>query len=323
MSEILYQTLGETVQIETVLAAGVWAIFVDSNQLESALLNLAVNARDAMPHGGKLTIEAANTYLDEAYSAIADVPAGQYVGIFVSDTGTGMTPEIASKAFDRFFTTKEVGQGTGLGLSQVYGLIKQSGGYVKITARLEREPRSRFICLDISQLTAPLKRNPLQSPFARANGETILVVEDDADVRSSVVEILGELGYRVIEARDGLSALRQLDAYPETRLLLTDVGLPGGMNGRQLADEALRRKTGLNVVFASGYARNAIVHRGRLDPSVELIMKPFTYAELAANVSPRPGCSMREAFADVSGHVFCGRSGPGFRGFIIKPWRYA
>jgi CheY-like chemotaxis protein len=284
MSEILHQTLGETVQIETVLAAGVWAIFVDSNQLESALLNLAVNSRDAMPQGGKLTIEAANTYLDEAYSAIAEVPAGQYVGIFVSDTGTGMTPEVASKAFDPFFTTKEVGQGTGLGLSQVYGFIKQSGGYVKIYSEVGAGTTIKIYLPRYISADRATEEKPAAIPIARANGETILVVEDDADVRSSVVEILGELGYRVIEARDGLSALRQLDAYLETRLLLTDVGLPGGMNGRQLADEALRRRPGLKVLFASGYARNAIVHHGRLDPGVELIMKPFTYAELAAKV---------------------------------------
>src|SRR5580658_3503354 len=228
MSEILHQTLGETVQIETVLAAGVWAIFVDSNQLESALLNLAVNSRDAMPQGGKLTIEAANTYLDEAYSAIAEVPAGQYVGIFVSDTGTGMTPEVASKAFDPFFTTKEVGQGTGLGLSQVYGFIKQSGGYVKIYSEVGAGTTIKIYLPRYISADRATEEKPAAIPIARANGETILVVEDDADVRSSVVEILGELGYRVIEARDGLSALRQLDAYLETRLLLTDVGLPGG-----------------------------------------------------------------------------------------------
>jgi PAS domain S-box-containing protein len=284
MSEILQQTLGETVQIETVLAAGVWAIFVDSNQLESALLNLAVNSRDAMPQGGKLTIEAANTYLDEAYSAIAEVPAGQYVGIFVSDIGTGMTPEVASKAFDPFFTTKEVGQGTGLGLSQVYGFIKQSGGYVKIYSEVGAGTTIKIYLPRYVSADRAAEEKPAAIPIARANGETILMVEDDADVRSSVVEILGEMGYRVNEARDGLSALRQLDAYPETRLLLTDVGLPGGMNGRQLADEALRRRPGLKVLFASGYARNAIVHHGRLDPGVELIMKPFTYAELAAKV---------------------------------------
>lgn len=195
-----------------------------------------------------------------------------------------MTPEVASKAFDPFFTTKEVGQGTGLGLSQVYGFIKQSGGYVKIYSEVGAGTTIKIYLPRYISADRATEEKPAAISIARANGETILVVEDDADVRSSVVEILGELGYRVIEARDGLSALRELDAYLETRLLLTDVGLPGGMNGRQLADEALRRRPGLKVLFASGYARNAIVHHGRLDPGVELIMKPFTYAELAAKV---------------------------------------
>jgi PAS domain S-box-containing protein len=284
MSEILRQTLGESIRMETVLAAGVWEIFIDANQLESALLNLALNSRDAMPEGGKLTVEAANIYLDEAYSAIAEVPPGQYVGIFVSDTGTGMTPEVASKAFDPFFTTKEVGQGTGLGLSQVYGFIKQSGGHVRIYSEVGTGTTIKiYLPRHVSSgLTSEVE--PVAIPIPRAKGETILVVEDDADVRSSLVEILGELGYRVIEAPNGPGALRQLDAHHETKLLLTDVGLPGGMTGRQLADEALRQKAGLKVLFASGYARNAIVHHGRLDPGVELIMKPFTYAGLAAKV---------------------------------------
>ncbi len=284
MSEILHQTLGETVQIETVLAAGLWAILVDANQLENALLNLAVNARDAMPHGGKLTIEAANTYLDEAYSAIAEVPAGQYVGLFVSDTGTGMTPEVASNAFDPFFTTKEIGQGTGLGLSQVYGFIKQSGGYVKIYSEIGAGTTVKIYLPRYVLTDRATEVEPAAMSIPQANGETVLVVEDDADVRSALVEILAELGYRVIEAPNGPCALRQLDAHPEIRLLLTDIGLPGGMNGRQLANEALQRKQGLKVLFASGYARNAIVHHGRLDPGVELIMKPFTYADLAAKV---------------------------------------
>ena len=284
MSEMLRQTLGESVQVETVLAAGVWATFVDANQLENALLNLAVNSRDAMPEGGKLTIEAANTYLDEAYSAIAEVPAGQYVGIFVSDTGTGMTPEVASKAFDPFFTTKEVGQGTGLGLSQVYGFIKQSCGHLRIYSEVGAGTTVKIYLPRHVTSGRTSEGEPVAIPIPRAKGETILVVEDDADVRSSLVEILGELGYRVIEAPNGPGALRQLDAHHEIKLLLTDVGLPGGMNGRQLANEALRRKPGLKVLFASGYARNAIVHHGRLDPGVELIMKPFTYADLAAKV---------------------------------------
>ena len=254
MSEILHQTLGETVQIETVLAAGVWAIFVDSNQLESALLNLAVNSRDAMPEGGKLTIEAANTYFDEAYSAIAEVPAGQYVGIFVSDTGTGMTPEVASKAFDPFFTTKEVGQGTGLGLSQVYGFIKQSGGYVKIYSEVGAGTTIKIYLPRYISADRATEEKPAAIPIARANGETILVVEDDADVRSSVVEILGELGYRVIEARDGLSALRRTRCVSRNQAFA---------HGRWLAGRDERPATGRRSTAAKARLKGAVRERLR------------------------------------------------------------
>jgi CheY-like chemotaxis protein len=212
------------------------------------------------------------------------VSPGQYVGIFVSDSGIGMTPEIASKAFEPFFTTKEVGQGTGLGLSQVYGFIKQSGGNVKIYSEVGAGTTIKlYLPRHVSSGSVDEKPRPVVS-VPRADGETILLVEDDTDVRSFTVEVLRELGYRVIEASDGPSGLRMLDAHSEITLLLTDVGLPGGINGRQLADEARRRKPGLKVLFASGYARNAIVHHGRLDPGVELIMKPYTYAALATKV---------------------------------------
>jgi PAS domain S-box-containing protein len=284
MSEMFRRTLGERIRIETVLAGGLWAIFVDANQLESCLLNLAINARDAMPDSGKLTIEAANVFLDEEYAAAAEIPPGQYVGIFVSDSGTGMTPDVLSKAFDPFFTTKDVGQGTGLGLSQVYGFMKQSGGHVKIYSELGA---GTTVKLYLPRHYASEERAEAQSPAAatpRARGETILVVEDDTDVRAHAVEMLRELGYRVIDAPDGATGLRMLDAHREINLLFTDVGLPGGMNGRHLSDEAQRRKAGLKILFMSGYARNAIVHHGRLDAGVELIMKPFSFASLAARV---------------------------------------
>jgi CheY-like chemotaxis protein len=284
VTEMLRRTLGESILIETVLAGGVWPVFVDSNQLESALLNLAVNARDAMPDGGKLTVEVANVYLDEEYSAIAEVVPGQYVGIFVSDTGTGMTPEVISKAFDPFFTTKEVGQGTGLGLSQVHGFIKQSGGHINIYSEVGA---GTTIKLYLPRYFAVEKARDTQTTgisVPQAQGETILVVEDEADVHSFMVETLRELGYNVVEAPDAPSGLRLLEAHREIDLLFTDVGLPGGMNGRQLAEEAQRRKAGLKVLFTSGYARNAIAHHGRLDPGVELIVKPFTYAALGARI---------------------------------------
>ena len=284
MSDMLRRTLGESIVIETVLAGGLWPTFVDENQLESALLNLAVNARDAMPDGGKLTVEAANVHLDDQYATAAEVAPGQYVGIFVSDTGTGMTPKVLSQAFEPFFTTKEIGQGTGLGLSQVYGFIKQSGGHAKIYSEIGAGTTVKLYLPRHygSQDAVELPRTLASVP--RASGETILLVEDDSDVRSFACEALRDLGYRVLEAGDGASGLRLLDANRDVALLFTDVGLPGGMNGRQLADEAQRRRADLRVLFASGYARNAIVHHGRLDPGVELLMKPFTYATLAAKV---------------------------------------
>jgi PAS domain S-box-containing protein len=284
MSEMLRRTLGERIVIETVLAGGLWLTFVDANQLESALLNLAVNARDAMPDGGQLTIEAANIYFDEEYATKAEVPAGQYVGIFVSDTGTGMTPDVISKAFEPFFTTKEIGQGTGLGLSQVYGFMKQSGGHAKIYSEVGVGTTVKLYLPRHYASDGEAEIPGVAVSVPRASGETILVVEDDPDVRNFSVEMLRELGYRVIDAPDGPTGLRLLDVHREIKLLFTDVGLPGGMNGRQLADEAQRRKAGLKVLFTSGYARNAIVHHGRLDPGVELLVKPFTYAGLAARI---------------------------------------
>jgi CheY-like chemotaxis protein len=279
--------LGETIQLEPVLAAGLWRALADENQLESALLNLAVNARDAMPGGGKLTIEAANVALDEAYaSAEPDhVRPGQYVMIAVSDTGSGMTPDVLTKAFEPFFTTKSVGQGTGLGLSQVYGFIKQSGGHVKIYSE---QGDGTTIKLYLPRVLSNEATPELQPDIARVPGsstaETILVVEDEADVRRLAVESLDELGYRVLEAEDAAAALRILEREPGVRLLFTDVGLPGDLNGRQLADQARLRWPKLKVLFTTGYARNAIVHHGRLDPGVELLGKPFQIANLAAKV---------------------------------------
>jgi PAS domain S-box-containing protein len=286
MSDLLRRTLGESVAVETVLAGGLWNVFADANQLENSLINLAVNARDAMPAGGRLTIETANCYLDDAYCSMhADVDPGQYIGIFVTDTGSGMAEDVVEKAFEPFFTTKGTGQGTGLGLSQVYGFVKQSGGHVKIYS----EP-GQGACVKLylprhhgaAAMPEPISES--RTPPRARQGETVLVVEDDADVRAYTVEMVGDLGYEVISAHNGRSALQLLDAHPGLRLLFTDVGLPGGMNGRQLADEAMRRRPGIKVLFTTGYARNAIVHHGRLDPSVEVIFKPFTYSDLAAKI---------------------------------------
>jgi signal transduction histidine kinase len=287
MSELLRRTLGETIVLEAVLAGGLWRTQADPNQLENAVLNLAVNARDAMPGGGRLTIETANARLDDAYvAALAEpLPAGQYVLIAVSDTGTGIDRATLERVFEPFFTTKEVGKGTGLGLSQVYGFVRQSNGHVRIYS----EPgEGTTIKIYLPRLigTGPDPDAPPSASAAtlRGEGETILVVEDEHELRHYTTETLRELGYAVLEAPDGHAALDILDRHPEIDLLFTDVVLGGALNGRALADEALRRRPGLKVLFTTGYTSNAIVHHGRLDPGVNLIGKPFTYADLAGKV---------------------------------------
>jgi PAS domain S-box-containing protein len=285
MSDLMRRTIGEAIFVETVLAGGLWPTLADSNQLENALINLAINARDAMPDGGKLTIETANTHLDDAYARMnAEVRPGQYVGIFITDTGTGMAPETAAQAFEPFFTTKEIGQGTGLGLSQVYGFIKQSSGHVRIYSEVGEGttvklylPRYRG-AEDLTDESAETHGVP------RGRAEVVLVVEDDPDVRDYTVEMVSDLGYTVLSAVDGASALRQLDSHREVALIFTDVVLSGGMNGRQLAEQALRRRPRLKVLYTTGYARNAIIHQGRLDPGVEVIFKPFTYSNIATKL---------------------------------------
>jgi CheY-like chemotaxis protein len=237
-----------------------------------------------MPDGGRLTIETANCFLDEPYARDAEIAPGQYVGVFVSDTGTGMPSDAITKAFDPFFTTKEPGRGSGLGLSQVYGFIRQSGGHVKIYSEIGVGTTVKlYLPRDVNAATtAEVGRTAPETP--RGHGETILVVEDDTNVRAFTVEILLELGYKVLPAPDAANGLRLLDAHREIAALFTDVGLPGGMNGRQLADEAKRRRSALKVLFTTGYARNAIVHHGQLDPGVELIPKPFTFAMLGTRM---------------------------------------
>ena len=283
MSELLRRALGETVRVKAVLADGLWSTFADVNQLENALINLAVNARDAMPGGGKLTIETANCEFDDTdISRRGDLPPGQYVGIFVTDTGTGMPAEIIDKVFEPFFTTKEIGQGTGLGLSQVYGFLKQSGGHVHIDSAIGKGTTVKLYLPRYQDMIAAEGPAPKDADAPRAKpGETVLVVEDDPDVRDYTVTAVSELGYQVTTAGSGAMALQKLEHNPELKLLFTDVGLPGGMNGKQLADEALRRRPGLKVLFTTGYARDAIVHHGRLDPGIEVVLKPFGLSELA------------------------------------------
>jgi signal transduction histidine kinase/DNA-binding response OmpR family regulator len=285
MSELLRRTLGENIAIETVLGGGLWRIHADPNQLENSIINLAVNARDAMPNGGRLTIESANAHLDEAYAADQkEVQPGQYVMLAVSDTGAGMSKEVIASAFDPFFTTKDVGQGTGLGLSQVYGFVKQSNGHVNIYSELGEGTTVRIYLPRMLSDVAVDENIAISAMPAGDGNEIILLVEDDEAVRQLNAATLRELNYAVIEAEDAPKALQILEIVPNVCLLFTDVGLPGGMNGRQLAHAALRMRPKLRVLFTTGYARNAIVHHGRLDPGIDLIGKPFTAAALATKI---------------------------------------
>ena len=284
MTELLHRTLGEQIELEGVLAPRLWRIEADKNQLESAIINLAVNARDAMPGGGKLTIETANTALDESYAAIdAEVIPGQYVVVAVSDSGAGMSKETLGRAFEPFFTTKEVGRGTGLGLSMIYGFVKQSGGHISIYSEVNEGttvklyfPRSLDPALDT--VVEDVKAVP-----GGSDEEVVLVVEDNDEVRAYSVMVLSELGYRVVEAAEAEQALAILGSSQRVDLLFTDVVLPG-KSGRVIADEAQVLRPGLKVLFTTGYSRNAIVHHGRLDAGVQLISKPFTFEQLATRV---------------------------------------
>ncbi|MFN4140532.1 ATP-binding protein [Aestuariivirga sp.] len=285
LSDMLGRTIGEQVRLEVITAPGLWTAQADVNELENAILNLAVNARDAMPEGGRLTIETGNTYLDEDYvSAIAEpVAPGQYVMIAITDTGVGMDPGTLQHAFEPFFTTKPVGLGTGLGLSQVYGFIRQSNGHVRIYSELGQ---GSSVKLYLPRLATPVPPDRYVPDIVAGVGgdETVLVVEDHEDLRSYSVGVLKELGYHVLEASNGPEALDLLGRGVLVDLLFTDVVLPEGMDGRRLAEEALRLRPELKVLFTTGYSRNAIIHNGRLDPGVHLLPKPFTFDALAAKV---------------------------------------
>ncbi|GJE41831.1 CHASE3 domain-containing protein [Methylobacterium soli] len=285
MSELLRRTLGETVQMETVLAGGLWATRADANQLENGLVNLAVNARDAMPGGGRLTIETSNAHLDDAYAAShLGVPAGQYVMIAITDTGVGMMPDVVARAFDPFFTTKQVGQGTGLGLSQVYGFVKQSDGHVKIYSEPNHGTTVKiYLPRLVGPVPAPAGRQVHADIPEGHPGEIILVVEDEDNVRRMAVEALRDLRYTVIHASGPAEALRLLDRQGEIALLFTDVVMPD-MSGKELADAVRRLRPGLPVLYTTGYTRNAIVHNGIVDSDVQLLGKPYTLEQLARKV---------------------------------------
>jgi signal transduction histidine kinase len=286
MSEILQRTIGDDIRMETVLAGGLWPTFADPGQLENAILNLCINGRDAMPQGGKLTLETANSHLDDAYAAAHPSAAvGQYVMLSVTDTGTGMPPDVAERAFDPFFTTKGAGKGTGLGLSQVHGFIRQSGGHLKIYSEAGH---GTTVKLYLPRHQGAVEWEEAREAEAaaglpRADGEVVLVVEDDDRVRHVSSDALRELGYTVMQAPDAHHALAMVATPSRIDLLFTDVVMPD-VNGRELADRARAMRPGLKVLYTTGYTKNAIVHNGTLDPGVDMLPKPFTIDQLARKV---------------------------------------
>jgi len=290
MEELFHRTVGPGIQVETSFAAEPWPTLCDPHQLENALLNLVINARDAMPDGGQLLIETANTALLDRRGAPRDwpprnVPPGEYMALSVVDTGTGMTPEVIARAFDPFFTTKPLGQGTGLGLSMIYGFVLQSGGHVRLRSEVGQ---GTTVAIYLPRHLEVVHRTQQAGGVANlqtvASSAVVLVVEDEPDVRMVVVEVLSELGFTVLEAADGRSGLQILESGTRIDLLLTDVGLPGGMNGRQLADAARQRRPELQVLFVTGYAESVTASNGQMEPGMQVMTKPFSLNALAARV---------------------------------------
>jgi signal transduction histidine kinase len=286
MEELIRRTMGPAITVEAVGAGGLWTILVDPNQLENVLLNLCINARDAMLGGGKLTIETGNRWLDDRSARARDLAPGQYVSVCVSDTGTGMTPEVIARAFDPFFTTKPLGTGTGLGLSMTYGFARQSGGQVRIYSEVGK---GAMVCLYLPRYlgdAVDVKMPETSAALLRAqHRETVLVVDDEPTVRMLVLDTLQDLGYTSIEASDGASGLQILQSDARIDLLVTDVGLPGGINGRQMADAARTRRADLKVLFITGYAENAVLSHGHLEHGMHVLTKPFSMETLASRIS--------------------------------------
>lgn len=285
MEELIRRSVGPSIHIEVVGAGGLWTTFVDPNQLENALLNLSINARDAMPDGGRLTIETANKWLDDRAAKDRDLPSGQYVSLCVTDTGAGMAPEVAARAFDPFFTTKPLGQGTGLGLSMIYGFARQSGGQIRIYSEVGK---GTTMCLylprhsdDANAEDAANVTTPIQ---ATGDGEVVLIIDDEPLIRMLVAEVVFDAGYSAIEASDGPAGLRVLQSAAKIDLLITDVGLPGGMNGRQVADAAREFRPDMKVLFITGYAENAAIGNGQLEKGMHVIAKPFAMERLAQKI---------------------------------------
>jgi PAS domain S-box-containing protein len=285
IEDLVRRTVGPEIKVETVLAIGLWPALCDQNQLENAVLNLCINARDAMPDGGRLIIETANTWLDDRGARERDMPPGQYVAICISDTGTGMPPDVLERAFDPFYTTKPIGQGTGLGLSMVYGFAKQSGGQVRIYSEVGAGTTVRLYLPRHygEDGNEQIETDRVEMPRSET-GETVLVVDDEPTVRMLITEVLHELGYTPIEAADGPAGLKVLQSNVRIDLLITDVGLPGGINGRQMADAARQTRADLKVLFITGYANNAAIGHGHLEPGMHVLTKPFAMDKLASKI---------------------------------------
>jgi PAS domain S-box-containing protein len=285
MEEMVRRTVGPEIRVETVLASGLWPTLCDPSQLENAILNLCINARDAMPNGGRLTIETTNSGVDQRGARARDMAPGQYVAICVTDTGTGMPPDVVAHAFDPFFTTKPIGEGTGLGLSMIYGFAKQSGGQVRIYSELGTGTTVRiYLPRHYGEAEREVPQANLVQASRASAGETVLIVDDEPTVRMLVTETLAELGYAAIEAADGMSGLKVLQSNVRIDLLITDVGLPGGMNGRQMADAARASRPGLKVLFITGYAEDAAVNSGYLEVGMHVLTKPFAMQALARRI---------------------------------------
>jgi len=283
MENLLHRALGEHIECRFVLSREIWPAMIDPAQLETAILNLALNARDAMPGGGRLTVETASVHLDEVYAAQNDdVEPGDYVMVAVADSGSGMSKEVLAHAFEPFFTTKDVGKGTGLGLSMVYGFVKQTGGHIKIYSEVGEGTSVKLYLPRSSLPLADMTRAATALP--RGRGETILAVEDDDMVRDHVAAELKALGYNVLTAHSGADALQVLRSDTKIDLLFSDVVMPGGMSGPQLAEQALHLRPALRVLYTSGYTENTVIHQGRVDPGVQLLNKPYRRQELAAKL---------------------------------------
>jgi signal transduction histidine kinase/CheY-like chemotaxis protein len=285
VSELVRRTVGPQIEVQTIAAGGLWPAMVDVNQLENAILNLCINARDAMPHGGKITIETANRWLDERAARDHDLTPGQYVTICTSDTGAGIDKAILDRVFDPFFTTKPIGQGTGLGLSMVYGFARQSNGHVRIYSEVGH---GTMVCIYLPRHRGECEEEvilPGELTVEADAGATVLIIDDEPSVRMLVGDALGDIGYRCLEAGDGPAGVRILESKTRIDLLVTDVGLPGGLNGRQVADAARALRPDLKILFVTGYAENAVLNHGHIEPGMEVLTKPFAVGELRRRVA--------------------------------------